>query len=184
MLSGTLHNYDLIKRFYLHCTSRVAVSSITTPNPLLIKHQYFPESFLEAVKVRLFAVLTVTPFLIHVIWGTGFPVAAHLNVTVSNSFTVWSLGLMVKLGWTVSKQRKSVHTLWTAYNPSRYQGKSGERSILIPLRLLVFPNTLKLVKKKTDGPRFFNPLLGDWKSEKTILLVYSYATHGKLSLQL
>ena len=57
----------LCERVYLHCTSREALSPIPACNPLLTRHQYFPESFLEAVKVRLFAVPTVTPFLIHVI---------------------------------------------------------------------------------------------------------------------
>ena len=51
---------------YLHCTSRSALC-FTSPSLLLAEHQYFPESFFEAAKVRLFAVPTVIPSLIHVI---------------------------------------------------------------------------------------------------------------------
>ena len=90
----------------LHCTSRAALSS-TSPSLLLAEHQYFPESFFEAAKVRLFAAPTVIPSLIHVILGVGFPVAAQLKTTFSFSVTVWSLGLMMKLGTTVIKQRDS-----------------------------------------------------------------------------
>ena len=37
---------------------------------------------------------------------------------------------------------------------------------------LLFPNTSKLVKKKSATPRFSNLLLGVWKSEETIFLVF------------
>ena len=37
---------------------------------------------------------------------------------------------------------------------------------------LLFPNTSKLVKKKSAAPRFSNLLLGVWKSEETLFLVF------------
>ena len=37
---------------------------------------------------------------------------------------------------------------------------------------LLFPNTSKLVKKNSAVPRFSNLLLGVWKSEKTLFLVF------------
>ena len=37
---------------------------------------------------------------------------------------------------------------------------------------LLFPNTSKLVKKNSAAPRFSNLLLGVWKSEKTLFLVF------------
>ena len=37
---------------------------------------------------------------------------------------------------------------------------------------LLFPNTSKLVKKNLATPRFSNLLLGIWKSEETLFLVF------------
>ena len=37
---------------------------------------------------------------------------------------------------------------------------------------LLFPNTSKLVKKNSAAPRFSNQLLGVWKSEETLFLVF------------
>ena len=37
---------------------------------------------------------------------------------------------------------------------------------------LLFPNTSKLVKKNLAAPRFSNLLLGVWKSEETLFLVF------------
>ena len=37
---------------------------------------------------------------------------------------------------------------------------------------LLFPNTSKLVKKNSAAPLFSNLLLGVWKSEETIFLVF------------
>ena len=37
---------------------------------------------------------------------------------------------------------------------------------------LLFPNTSKLVKKNSAAPRFSNLLLGVWKSEETLFLVF------------
>ena len=37
---------------------------------------------------------------------------------------------------------------------------------------LLFPNTSKLVKKKSAAPRFSNLLLGVWKSEETLVRVF------------
>ena len=36
----------------------------------------------------------------------------------------------------------------------------------------LFPNTWKLVKKNSAAPRFSNLLLGVWKSEETLFLVF------------
>ena len=36
----------------------------------------------------------------------------------------------------------------------------------------LFPNTSKLVKKNSAAPRFSNLLLGVWKSEETLFLVF------------
>ena len=38
---------------------------------------------------------------------------------------------------------------------------------------LLFPNTSKLVKKNLAAPRFSNLLLGVWKSEETLFLVFN-----------
>ena len=46
---------------------------------------------------------TVFSSLIHVIFGVGFPVALQWNVAVSDSITVWSAGVVVKLGGTEKK---------------------------------------------------------------------------------
>ena len=43
---------------------------------------------------------TVFPSLIHVIFGVGFPVALQWNVAVSDSITVWSVGVVDRLGAT------------------------------------------------------------------------------------
>ena len=37
---------------------------------------------------------------------------------------------------------------------------------------LLFPNTLKMVKKNSAAPRFSNLLLGVWKLEETLFLVF------------
>ena len=37
---------------------------------------------------------------------------------------------------------------------------------------LLFLNTSKLVKKNSAAPRFSNLVLGDWKSEETLFLVF------------
>ena len=37
---------------------------------------------------------------------------------------------------------------------------------------LLFPNTSKMVKKNSAAPRFSNLLLGVWKAEETLLLVF------------
>ena len=37
---------------------------------------------------------------------------------------------------------------------------------------LLFPNTSKLVKKNSAAPRFHNLLLGVWKTEETLFLVF------------
>ena len=37
---------------------------------------------------------------------------------------------------------------------------------------LLFPNTSNLVKKKSVAPRFSNLLIGVWKSEETLFLMF------------
>ena len=66
--------------------------------PLSAEHQYFPECFLSALNLSVFPVPTLSPFLLHVIFGTGLPMAAQRNVTVDCSLIVWSTGVVVKLG--------------------------------------------------------------------------------------
>ena len=46
---------------------------------------------------------------------------------------------------------------------------------------LLFPNTSKLVKKNSAVPRFSNLLLGVWKSEETLFLMFDLL-HHKLRL--
>ena len=48
---------------------------------------------------------------------------------------------------------------------------------------LLFPNTSKLVKKNSAAPRFSNLLLGVWKSEETLFLVFDLLLK-KLNLSL
>ena len=43
--------------------------------------------------------------------------------------------------------------------------------------VLLFPNTPKLVKKNAASPRFSNLLLGVWKSEETLFLVFDPLFH-------
>ena len=58
---------------------------------------------------------TVFPSLIHVIFGAGFPVAEQRNVAMAPSVSVWSTGVVTKLGETVttktilSYQRKDMY---------------------------------------------------------------------------
>ena len=73
---------------------------IALPNPLSAQHQYSPVSFLDAFKFRMVPLPTVFPSLVHVITGTGLPIAAQWNVVSSASVTVRSLGNFVKLGGT------------------------------------------------------------------------------------
>ena len=42
---------------------------------------------------------------------------------------------------------------------------------------LLFPNTSKLVKKNSAVPLFSNLLLGVWKSEETLFLVFDLLLH-------
>jgi len=68
--------------------------------PLSAEHQYSPEWFLKASKLRVFPVATVLSSLTHVIFGRGLPMAEQWNTTSSFSVTVWSAGSLVKLGKT------------------------------------------------------------------------------------
>ena len=43
---------------------------------------------------------TVAPSLVHVIFGTGLPVALQWNAILSPSLMVWSTGLNANLGGT------------------------------------------------------------------------------------
>lgn len=73
---------------------------IGTPKPLFAEHQYSPERFLAASKLSVSPLATGLPSLIHVIVGTGLPVAVQWKVVSSDSSTVWSTGLVVKCGGT------------------------------------------------------------------------------------
>ena len=73
-------------------------------NPFSAKHEYFPELVLLASNLSISPVATVFPSLIHVIFGVGFPVAVHWNLTSSVSSTVKLLGRVVKLGATTRKE--------------------------------------------------------------------------------
>jgi len=47
---------------------------------------------------------TVLPSFIHFIFGVGFPVALQWKVALADSSTVWSAGVVVKLGATETKK--------------------------------------------------------------------------------
>ena len=53
-----------------------------------------------ASNVIVFPLATVLPSLIHFISGVGFPVALQWNVAVADSSTIWSAGVVIKLGAT------------------------------------------------------------------------------------
>ena len=83
---------------YLHCTSSVAGLEVTFPTLLFATHRYSPlsvlltilivNSLLSAPKLILRTLLVNTePFLVHVIVGTGFPLALQDKVTLSPSVT-------------------------------------------------------------------------------------------------
>lgn len=46
---------------------------------------------------------TALPSFTHFIFGVGFPVALQWNVAVADSSTVWSAGVVIKLGATETK---------------------------------------------------------------------------------
>ena len=48
---------------------------------------------------------------------------------------------------------------------------------------LLFPNTSKLVKKNSAAPRFSNLLLGVWKSEETLFLVFDLLLQASTALK-
>jgi len=75
-------------------------------SPLSAKHQYFPESFLLVLKLRVSLVATVRPSLIHFIVGVGFPEASQWNVARSPSTTVLLAGLVIKLGETIMIEKE------------------------------------------------------------------------------
>jgi len=54
------------------------------------------------IKLRVSPEATASPSLIQLIFGTGFPTALQWNVTLAASRTVWSLGLVIKLGETTT----------------------------------------------------------------------------------
>ena len=63
-------------------------------------HKYFPEWFLLVSKLRLSPSATTTPSFFHVICGVGFPVALQWNVALAPSITLWSSGVVIRLGGT------------------------------------------------------------------------------------
>ena len=83
---------------YSHCTSSVAALEVTFPTLLFATHRYSPvsvlltvvivNSLLSAPKLILRTLLVNTePFLVHVIVGTGFPLALQYKVTLLPSVT-------------------------------------------------------------------------------------------------
>jgi len=50
------------------------------------------------------SVPTVSPSLVQVILGGGFPIAEQRNVTTTPSMRVWSAGLAVKRGATAKRK--------------------------------------------------------------------------------
>ena len=88
------NKYDV----YLHFTSSVAALEVTFPTLLFATHRYSPLSvlltivivisLLSAPKLILRTLLVNTePFLVHVIVGTGFPLALQEKVTLLPSVT-------------------------------------------------------------------------------------------------
>ena len=71
-------------------------------SPLSAEHQYFPDSFLLAIKLSVSPVSTASPSLNHVIFGVGLPVAVQWKDAMSPSVTVLSVGLTLILGETVA----------------------------------------------------------------------------------
>ena len=63
-------------------------------------HKYFPEWFLLVSKLRLSPSSTTSPSFFHVICGVGFPVALQWNVALDPSITLWSSGVVIRLGGT------------------------------------------------------------------------------------
>lgn len=63
-------------------------------------HKYFPEWFLLVSKLRLSPSATTSPSFSHVICGVGFPVALQWNVALAPSITLWSSGVVIRLGGT------------------------------------------------------------------------------------
>ena len=49
--------------------------------------------------------------------------------------------------------------------------------------LLLYPNTSKLVKKISAAPRVFNLLLGVWKSEETLFLVFDLLRQNVMAMK-
>ena len=93
-----------MQNFHLHCTSRIALAFTITLNPFSAVHQYFPDLFLFTSKLSVSPWPIVVPSFSQVIFGVGFPVAEQLNVTVSDSITVWFVGFVIKLGATAKLQ--------------------------------------------------------------------------------
>ena len=82
----------------LHLTSSVAASEVTFPSLLFATHWYSPlsallifvivNSLLSAPRlIRGTLLVNTDPFLVHVIVGTGIPLALQDNVTLSPSVT-------------------------------------------------------------------------------------------------
>ena len=86
---------------HLHCTSRTALVFTVISKPFSAKHQYLPEWILLALKLSVSPLATVFPSFIHVMFGSGFPVAAQWKITCSLSMMVLLDGLADKLGGTI-----------------------------------------------------------------------------------
>ena len=99
-----------LRDFYLHRTFRKALPSAVIFNPFSAEHRYFPDWFLLVWKRRMFPDPTPLPSFVHVMFGVGFPVALHWNVTVVPSRTVWFEGSVVNIGGTAVNKMNSERT--------------------------------------------------------------------------
>ena len=102
--------------FNLHLTSRLALALTVEFRPFSAEHQYFPEWFLLVSNISVSPWPTVSPSLIHVIFGAGFPEALQWNVAVADSSTVWSAGVVIKLGATETKNVLNAKLLMNNWN--------------------------------------------------------------------
>ena len=93
-------NIKISTTLYLHWTSRLALALTVTLNPFSAEHQYSPDWFLFASKLRVSPSVRVLPSFDQVIVGDGFPEALQWNVALVPSITVWSSGVVIKLGST------------------------------------------------------------------------------------
>ena len=74
--------------------------------PFSAEHQYFPDWVLLVLKLSVSPSAIVIPSLVHVIFGDGFPAAAHWKVSNFPSVTILSSGLRIILGESNNVKRE------------------------------------------------------------------------------